>query len=335
MTDIAIDRAAELREADNITRLAFLREYHEIPHPRLEGIEAKLQEILDSPAPWEMNRAFFARSFNGKSTASKRFTRLNLRDPNPLGDAVKCPVVRVSMPGAASTREFGIRILQAVREPFSHKWATAQIMSAAYAVLKAVGTRLLIIDEFQDVEHGSYRNRQAVKNVVKSIGEDCGCGVALFATCEGISIITGEPQLARRFEHEAIPSWRSIERETLELLLALERRLPLRKASNIAADPTVAHRIVMLGDGVIGHIRRVVLEAARVAIQTGREVIDAKTLDALEWVPLEDRCHNESFANDFAKSAAQVIGIDISALSSHWNTYWEPPVQIYNDHMGF
>lgn len=45
--------------------------------------------------------------------------------------------------------------------------------------------------------------------------------------------------------------------------------------------------------------------------------------------------NNESFANDFAKSAAQVIGADISALSNNWNTYWQPPIQIYNDHMGF
>lgn len=296
MTDIAIQRAAELRGADNATRLAFLKEYHEIPHPRMRAVEGKLQAILESPAPWEENRAFFARSYNGKSTASKRFERLNPPDPNPLGDAVRCPVVRVSMPGEASPREFGIRILQAIKEPYSHKWATAQIMSAAYAVLRAVGTRLLIIDEFQDVRNGSHRNSQVVKNVVKSIGEDCGCGVALFATWEGISIITEEPQLARRFEHEAIEPWRSSERETLELLLAMERRLPLRESSNIATDPVLPHRIVMLGDGVIGHIRRVVYEAARVAIQTGREVIDAKTLDALEWVPLEDRNRRTSDA---------------------------------------
>ena len=73
------------------------------------------------------------------------------------------------------------------------------------------------------------------------------------------------------------------------LIHNLEVRLPLRKTSHVVADPELVETILEKGDHVIGHIRRVMLLAARTAIQTGREVIDAKTLKDMAWVPLSER----------------------------------------------
>ena len=286
MNDTLLNRVEALKTASDATRLAFLNESHTIFHPRMHALEAKLHEIVESAAPYERNRAFFARSFNGKSTISKHFASLYPPTLNAIGDAAVVKVVRVSMPGEASVHEFAVRILRGVGEPFNPRWSTAHLISCAYAVLKALSVRLLIIDEFQDLANGTFRNRAALKNVIKSIGEDCGCGVALFGTEDGIAIVTEEPQLARRFEHETIDAWRVGEDDTVMLLHNLEAQLPLRKASRIAADPTLMETVVELGDGVIGHIRRVMVEAARTAIQTGREVIDAKTIKAINWVPL-------------------------------------------------
>jgi hypothetical protein len=291
MTDTLLSRVEALKTADDATRLAFLDEKQILHHPRLLGVEAKLRAIVESPAPYEKNCAFFARSFNGKSTVSKHFASLYPPELNPLGDAAIVKVVRVSMPGEASVREFAIRILVAVGEPFNHRWSSSHLMSCAYAVLKALSVRLLIIDEFQDLNNGTFRARLALKNVIKSIGEDCGCGVALFGIPEGVEIITHEPQLARRFAHETLDPW-GVDDDTLMLLHNLEATLPLRKASNIVSDLVLVERIVKLGDGVIGHISRVMIEAARTAIRTGRELIDGETLDAVGWVPLDMRAED-------------------------------------------
>ena len=288
MTQSIIERVDQLRQADDATRLAFLREKHFIAHPRMLALEDRLHEIVQAPQPYELNVAVFARSFNGKSTLTKHFASLYPIDPNPLGDAARAKVVRVSMPGEASPREFAIRILRFVGEPFNLKWTTSHLTSMMYAVLQSLGTKLLIIDEFQDIGNGTHRNREALKNIIKSIGEDCGCGVALFGTPPGVKIVNEEPQLQRRFEQLTLDPW-EVDDDTRLLLRNLEILLPLRKASNIVADPKLVETICTNGDKVIGHIRRVVLDAARTAIQTGREVIDSKTLKAAGWVPLSVR----------------------------------------------
>lgn len=288
MTQSILKRVDQLRQADDATRLAFLREKHFIAHPRMLALEDRLHEIVQAPQPYELSVAVFARSFNGKSTLTRHFVSQYPIDPNPLGEAARATVVRISMPGEASPREFAIRILRFVGEPFNHKWTTSHLTSMMYAVLRSLETKLLIIDEFQDLGNGTHRNKEALKNIVKSIGEDCGCGVALFGTPAGVKIVNEEPQLQRRFEQLTIDPW-IVDDDTRLLLRNLEILLPLRKTSKIVADPKLVETICESGDHVIGHIRRVVLEAARTAIQTGREIIDAKTLKAAGWVPLSMR----------------------------------------------
>ena len=306
MTGDLLARVEQLKGADDATRLAFLAEEHTILHNRMQHALDKLHAIVASPAPHTMGRAFFSRSYNGKSLLTKHFLSLYPPDLNPLGDAAIVKVVRISMPGAASVRELAIRILLAVEEPFSHRWPTSHLESAAYAVLRSLQCKLLIIDEFQDMSNGSHRNTEAVKNVVKSIGEDCGCGVALFGTPKGLEVLASDPQLERRFEHEIIEPWLA-NKDTMILLHNLEARLPLRKASGMASDPKVVIKIVELGDGVIGQMRALVHKAARTAIQTGREVIDLKTIEASDWVPFAQRA--ETSANRLGASNRE-CGID-------------------------
>lgn len=132
MTMTLIDRAETLKSANDATRLAFLDESHTIFHPRMLAIETKLHAIVESTAPQEKNHAFFARSFNGKSTVSKHFASLYPPELNPLGDAAIVKVLRISLAGDASVREFAIRILRGVGEHFNHRWSSSHLMSCAY-----------------------------------------------------------------------------------------------------------------------------------------------------------------------------------------------------------
>lgn len=281
----------ELRLADDATRLAYLAEPQTIHHPRMMEIEDRLRAILEAPEPHQHSIAVFGRSFNGKSTISKHFASLHPVQTGITGDADRADVVRISMPGEASVREFAIRVLRYVGEPFNLRWSTSHLASMAYAVLRTMRTSLLIIDEFQDLANGTHRNREALKNMVKSIGEDCGCGVALFGTPPGVDILNDNPQLQRRFEQIVLPPWRCGD-ESNVLIHNLEVRLPLRKTSHVVANPKLVEIILEKGDHVIGHIRRVMLAAARTAIQSGREVIDAKTLEDMAWVPLSERARD-------------------------------------------
>jgi hypothetical protein len=277
-------RAVELQNAEDQTRLAFLEEKHILFHPRMSALVDDLKAIVEGPSPQDHYQAVFARSFNGKSTTASLLVDCYPIDFNPLGDAAIAPVVRISLPGVASVREFALRILRAVGEPVNPRWSGDHLLSCAYQVLISLQTKMLIIDEFQHLGSGTPLNRKALTNTIKSIGEDCGLAVVVFGVPYGIELITKDPQLTRRFEQRGIEPW-TYGVESCELLDNMEALLPLRKRSNIGHNPELVDAILELGDGVIGHIRDVVVDAARTAIATGREVIDIQTLEQLRWVP--------------------------------------------------
>lgn len=283
-----IARARELRNADDHARLAFLAEEHVLLHPRMQVLLAELDTIIRQPNPERKYRLISARSYNGKSTLAETLVAMHPTDLNPLGDAAHMPVVMINMPEVASVREFAVRILQAVCEPVNLRWSGTHLLTCAYSCLRALGTRALILDEFQQINEGRIQDRQQMVNIVKSIGKQCGLAVLGFGMPSSIEVVEREPQLQRRFEHRLILPW-AYGVEGADLIADLESLLPLRKASDLRGQPALLHRILIMSDGVIGHIRAVMIRAARLAIESGREIIDQHTLDDINWLPLPTR----------------------------------------------
>lgn len=283
-----IARAKELQAADNHVRLAFLAEEHVLLHPRMQVLLEELDTIIRQPNPERKYRLISARSYNGKSTLAETLVAMHPTDLNPLGDAAHVPVVMISMPEVASVREFAVRILQAVHEPVNLRWSGTHLLTCAYSCLSALGTRALILDEFQQINEGRTQDRQQMVNIVKSIGKQCGLAVFGFGMPSSIRVVEHEPQLQRRFEHRLILPW-TYGVEGADLIADLEALLPLRRESNLRGHPALLHRILTMSDGVIGHIRAVMIRAATVAIESGREIIDDRTLDDINWLPLSTR----------------------------------------------
>jgi hypothetical protein len=283
-----LTRVRDLRDADNHVRLAFLAEEHVLLHPRMMTLLDELETIIRQPSPERKYRLISARSYNGKSTLAETLVARYPMDMNPLGDAAHVPVVMISMPEVASVREFSIRILQAVREPVNLRWSGTHLLTCAYSCLRALGTRALILDEFQQINEGRMQDRQQMVNIVKAIGKQCGLAVFGFGMPASIKLIEDEPQLQRRFEHRLVLPW-EYGVESADLIADLEALLPLRRESNLREQPALIHRILTMGDGVIGHIRAVLVRAAAAAIESKREIIDERTLDQINWLPLSER----------------------------------------------
>lgn len=49
-------------------------------------------------------------------------------------------------------------------------------------------------------------------------------------------------------------------------------------------DPSLADRIYAMSEGYLGEISDLLKDAAAYAVQSGREVIDRKTLESIDWV---------------------------------------------------
>ena len=265
-------------------RIAAIRRRYLIQYPRFLSLLDELTGVIETSNPGSRYRAMFASSYNGKSSLARELVRRYPVDLNLLGDAAEAPVVYMSLPGIASVHEFSTRILDALGETYNRRSSKASVLSSAFACLKAMKTRALIIDEFQHLHTGHWRERAGLTNTIKEIGEACELSVIVFGVPSGIHLIEEEPQLSRRFELLSLSRW-TYEEDLLRVLMTMEERLPLRKRSDMALNEEFVLQLLMRTDGVFGHIRDLVEACAVTAINTGRELIDRHTLEQAAWVP--------------------------------------------------
>ncbi len=141
--------------------------------------------------------------------------------------------------------------------------------------MRGVGLRLLLIDDLHNIR-GSGMASMLVE--LREIGSAAGVSLGCFATREIAYVLRQDEQLANRFELKTLPRWQVEDPDYARLLLTLERRLPLRCASDLT-DPPLAEHILVRSDGLIGAVTRLLRQAAVEAVRMGYERIDRAMLD--------------------------------------------------------
>lgn len=272
----------------DVDRIRAIRRHDVVRYRRFVDIVDELSKLVEEPDRRIRYRAVFASSHNGKSTLSEELKHLFPLRVNALGDAASMPVARVSLMGIASVGDFAIRILEELEEPFNRRSSRASLLSSAYACLRAMGVRALLLDEFQHLDAGHWRERLGLTNTIKEIGEACGLSVFVFGMPCAVKLVEGEPQLSRRFEYRPLPRWK-LDGDLLSLLHTLEHRMPLREPSDMGLNEELAAAILAKTDGIFGFIYDLVEKCGITAIETGREKVDMKTLELTNWTPPKRR----------------------------------------------
>jgi hypothetical protein len=95
-------------------------------------------------------------------------------------------------------------------------------------------------------------------------------------------------------EPDFLPRWSigsGLKPETdpyLQLLASFECMLPLKHRSNLT-EPTLALKVLSMSEGLIGEISAVLTKAAVEAITSGKERIDLRVLEGIEFTPPSER----------------------------------------------
>jgi hypothetical protein len=84
-----------------------------------------------------------------------------------------------------------------------------------------------------------------------------------------------------------LPRWK-FDNDFLRLLASFEKMLPLKKPS-ILHETTLATQLFSMSEGYIGELSRILTDAAAYAVEHEHEKIDAKILQAINWVSPSDR----------------------------------------------
>jgi type II secretory pathway predicted ATPase ExeA len=224
---------------------------------------------------------------NGKTMLVNRFKKKHPAIDNPCGDGIVVPVLLIQAPPVPDEGRFYNTILEALFAPYKTNDRVDKKQFQAIKLLRYVGLKILVIDEIHHILAGNMNKQRAFLNVIKYLGNELQIPIVGLGTKDAFRAIQTDPQLANRFESALLPAWK-MDETFLRLLISFERMLPLMNESGLH-DVSLATKIYSMSEGCLGEISTLLTQAAVRAVKTGKERIDAKLLDSLNWVSPSNR----------------------------------------------
>ena len=238
--------AALLAETDE-RRIRAIRSRRWVLYPRAKQALDRLSRLLDHPRGTRMpSVAIYGDSGMGKTMIMKRFRDEHPPSFNPLTGSLKTPVLAMEMTSRPGERRFYAELLTLLGAPHSgHAPDIAQMEQAALRIMEAIGVQVLVIDEVHNILAGTYREQRIVLNTLRFLSNRLQISLVCFGVNEAREAISGDVQLARRFEQLTLSRWgrqRAV-RDTGGLDLAQYAAASgLRAYAEIAAPDPTDHR---------------------------------------------------------------------------------------------
>jgi hypothetical protein len=268
-------RAAALLPQDE--RLRRIRADRWIGYPRALEALGRLEAVLWGPPKQRMpNLLIIGPTNNGKSMIVEKFRRSHAPESDPSSDRETLPVLVVQMPSEPSISRFYALLLAGMGAPLWPRARVADLEHLALRLMRAVGVRVLIIDELHNSLAGKSDARREFLNLIRFLGNELRIPVVGVGTREAYLAIRADDQLENRFEPIVLPVWDEGE-ATCSLLASFVASFPLRRLSE-PATPDLARYVLARSEGTIGEICRLLMAAAIAAVETGEEAINRKTL---------------------------------------------------------
>jgi type II secretory pathway predicted ATPase ExeA len=266
--------AASLPDDERIRRI---RADRWIGYPRAREALVRLDALLRGPPKQRMpNLLIVGPTNNGKSMIVEKFRRSCPRESSPSSEQETLPVLVVQMPSEPSIIRFYAMLLAGMGAPLRPRSRVAELEQLALRMMRAVGARVLIIDELHNSLAGKSDARREFLNLIRFLGNELRVPIVGVGTREAYLAVRADEQLENRFEPIILPIWEEGE-TTCSLLASFVTSFPLRCRSE-PATPDLARYILVRSEGTIGEISRLVTAAAVAAIETGEEAINHKTL---------------------------------------------------------
>jgi hypothetical protein len=269
-------------EADAATRIAFIRAERWVEYARAAVVLQELEYLYTQPPTHRMACLLLTGvSNNGKTKLLRRFCRRHPAVAHSHRERRLHPVLYALCPPVPEERRLHAAILRAIGAPFHVSESAAALYERVLLVLRATETRVLVLDEIQQLVAGPMLKHRQMLHTIKLLSNELAISVVGAGTPEAHNAIRVDAQMASRFQPMDLPLWRADGtggQETRRLVASLERALPLRQVSRLDRPMLVA-QLIARGGGTIGGMVRVVTRAAVLAVETGGERIDARLID--------------------------------------------------------
>lgn len=261
--------AAELLSQPNAHRIRAILAERWVHYPRAGHVLQILNRLLEHPRTTRMpSIAIYGDSGMGKTMIMEKFRR----DHPPLFDSdagvERTRVLALQMAGKPGERRLYAQILAALGSPQNPGATAVDLEQVALRLMLAVDVHVLVLDEFHNVLAGTFREQRIVLNTLRYLSNELKISLVCFGVNEAREAISGDVQLARRFEEFPLARW-AAEEGFEQLVLAILRNLPLRQPTVLSAR--TVRKTLQVTSGITAKVFRMLNELAIDAIETGAE----------------------------------------------------------------
>lgn len=275
--------ASEMVNQSDESRILAIKTGTWITYTRAKQLLAQMEDLFEHPRIIRMpNMLIVGPSNNGKTQILRRFEQNHKPDPNPDGDYSIVPVLFVEAPSKPDIGAFYDKILEAVWQPYSIRAKDSDKEREVKKILRSIQLKVLMIDEIQHIIAGSQTKQREFRNSLKSLGNELQISIICAGVNEAFNAFNTDEQLSNRFEPELLPKW-SLNNEYGDLLESFERRLPLKKPSNLRGNSALAQKVLWMSEGILGEIHEVLKRSAILAIKNKSEQITLDTVEKIRW----------------------------------------------------
>ncbi len=275
---------ADMLSADDSSRIRSIQEERWVSYPKAVVIIRKLERLLEFPRRSRMPCLLIVgRSGMGKTMLLERFCRQNCPAWEPEHDREHTPVLSVVIRPQPNIRRFYGQILSALKAPTASTAASGVIEDRVYHLLRALGTRMLIVDEVHNVFTAARSSdRDAMMALLRTLTGELKISLVCAGTSEAENAILGDEQLASRYEPLTLQAWQP-STEFQGLVGSALRSMPLRQPSELNLQ-AVRH-LIEISQGVTARVFRVLADLAEEAILSGAERINSAAVLDLPLAP--------------------------------------------------
>jgi hypothetical protein len=225
--------------------------------------------------------AVYGDSGMGKTMIMEKFRREHPPVFDGRAGVERVRVLALQLAGRPGERRLYAQILAALGVLQAPRAGVVDLEQVALRLLRAVEVQVLVLDEVHNILAGTFREQRIVLNTLRYLSNELRMSFVCFGVKEAREAISGDVQLARRFEEFPLARW-SADAEFEYLVLAILRNLPLRQPTTLSAR--AVRKILQATDGVTSKVFRMLNELAIEAIETGAERITDDAVD--RWRPV-------------------------------------------------
>jgi len=263
-------------------RIARIRADRWIGYPKARQALDQLEDLFTLPERQRMqNMLLISPTNNGKSMIIEKFRRQHLPYVSEDGEKEIIPVLTIQMPSDPSISRFYTLLLYALNSPMKPRMRIADLEVLALRLMKLTQVKMLIIDELHNILAGKYTLRSEFLNLLRFLGNELRIPIVGVGTEDAYRAIRIDDQLENRFKPFILSRWCNNE-ELLSLLGSFAASFPLKRPS-VLHHPDIAQYIISKTGGTIGEISTLLVRAATIAIHSGEEEINSKTLSNAEY----------------------------------------------------